>query len=246
MNKQNKEKLYIFDYNLIFINVLSVVILIITGYFTWCLIRLKGLDIRGFIDDLKVFNLFWYLLIMVAWLVTHEIIHGLFYIINGANKENITYGVALEKGIFYCKCGEFINKKNIILSVIAPFVIIGVITYVIGFVINSWLLIFLSVINIVGAAGDLAMFTFFLKRDKNLKFKELGDSTRFCLQTKEDLTKKKFISVKLKKIVEDEREILEEKQQLINISKDSKYILIFFGGLIALNLLLSLILMFID
>ena len=135
--------------------------------------------------------------VMFLWMVLHEIIHGIFYIIGGAKKENITYGAALEKGIFYCRCGEYISKRTLMGSLMAPFTIIGVITLIIGFITKQWWLVVLSGINIGGAGGDLCMFFFFLKRKDDVKFMEYGDSSYFSLKTEEDLVNQKFRCVRI-------------------------------------------------
>lgn len=240
--KDKKVKTYIVEYNMVYIMILSVVLLIIPVLMTWAYYRFTSASVDFNLDNLSgVVSYTLLFVLMILWMVLHEIIHGIAYQVNGAKKENITFGVALEKGIFYCKCGEFINKKNIIISLLSPFILIGVITLIIGYLINSFTLIFLSIVNISGAAGDLAMFGFFIKQDKDLRFKELGDSTTFCLKTKDDLSNKKFISVRIKKVVTDEKEIEEEKSKKINITKASWVILIVFILLIVLDFVLSLI-----
>ena len=240
--KDKKVKTYIVEYNMVYIMILSVVLLIIPVLMTWAYFKFTSASFDFNFDNLSGFVSYTLLFVlMILWMVLHEIIHGIAYQVNGAKKENITFGVALEKGIFYCKCGEFINKKNIIISLLSPFILIGVITLIIGYLINSFTLIFLSIVNISGAAGDLAMFGFFIKQDKDLRFKELGDSTTFCLKTKDDLSNKKFISVRIKKVVTDEKEIEEEKSKKINITKASWAILIVFILLIVLDFVLSLI-----
>ncbi len=241
---KNKEKVnrYIFEYNMGFITILSVVLLVVPILPLVILSIDFSLELN-FDNPIMLFvgyvGLF---ILMFVWMIIHEIIHGVSYRLNGASKDGVTYGVALEKGIFYCKCSEFINRKNILISVIMPFLLIGVVTYVIGILIHSWILIILSIINISGAAGDISIFFFFLKQDKDVKFKELGDSTTFCLETKEKQEDKKYIVVKLKEVVESENQIMEEKSKFLNISKASKGILIAFFLFIAVMALLLLVL----
>lgn len=241
MKKDNRNK-YIFEYKMGYITCLSILLLVIPILLTLLYYNFTNHSINIDIDDSKL--MFAYVLffaLILLWMVIHEIIHGIAYYVNGARKENITFGVALEKGIFYCKCGEFIDKKNIIISLLSPFILIGVITLIIGCLANSIILITLSIVNISGAAGDLAMFGFFIKQDKNIRFKELGDSTTFCLETVEDLSNKKFLSVKLKKVVVDEKEVEEEKSKKVSITKASWIILIVFIILILIDFILALI-----
>ena len=65
------------------------------------------------------------------------------------------------------------------------------------------------------------MFFFFIRRDKDFRFKELEDSTTFCLETTEDFIGKKFMAVKLKKVIANEKEVKENKSKLITVTKAS-------------------------
>lgn len=232
--KSKRAKKYLFEYNLVFINILSVFILIAIMLLTYFIEVNRS---NGFLENFGLFllnnvdcsSMNYKMIAMMAlvviamafWLILHEIIHGIFYRLSGAKKEAISYGVVLEKGILYCKCSDYVTKSNVLISVIAPFLLIGVVTYVIGMVFNLGWLVFLSILNICGAAGDLAMFFFFIRRDKDFKFKELEDSTTFCLETTEDFIGKKFMAVKLKKVIANEKEVKENKSKLITVTKAS-------------------------
>ena len=174
------------------------------------------------------FYMLLFFFLFILWAVLHEIIHAISYIVMGANKNNISFGVVLEKGIFFCKCGEDIDKKNIMMSVMAPFFWIGIVTGIISILIGSHLLLFLSAFNIIGASGDLTMFFFFIKRNKDIKFREVGDSTTFILTTSEDLTNRKFLGIKSIKLIDKDEYNEKENNKFINITKFSKgFILIY-------------------
>lgn len=253
MKKSNNLNKYLFEYNLITINILSVFILFISFGINSLIEKIlridfmetTGINVLENVPDselnIKLFSFCVIVFVVVIlWFILHEIIHGIAYRVMGARKEDITYGVVLEKGIFYCKCGGFVNKACILISVIAPFLFIGVFTYIIGVVFNLGWLVYLSLLNIIGASGDLAMLSFFIFRDKDIRFRELDDSTTFCLETTEDLTNKKFLFVKLKAIL-DKDIVTDTKNKLINITKTSMFI--FIGCFVLL--IVSLILMFI-
>lgn len=231
MKKDVKLNRYLFEYRLLPINILSVFVLTICLVLTTMIEKKLGfrfVDSLGFTNlshESKIifFDIICFIVIL-GWFILHEIIHGVAYRIMGAKKDNVSYGVVLEKGIFYCKCNDYVNKSCILVSVLAPFVVIGVVTYILGIIFNFGWLVYLSIINIMGACGDLAMFSFFVFRDKDIRFKELDDSTTFCLETTEDLTKKKFLFVKLKKVLEDDIKN-DTKNKFINITKPSIFIL---------------------
>lgn len=236
MARESKGKKYLFEYNLSFVNILSILIFLVMILFTYVI----GLtfDISFFKDyGLLLFNVsngegstlalaattLISVIVLMFWFVLHEIIHGLAYLMCGVKKENITFGVVLEKGILYCRCNEFVSKKTILISCLAPFIVIGVVTYVIGIIFNLGFLVLISVFNICGAAGDLAMFGFFLGRRNDVKFRELDDSTTFCLETKEDLVNNSFLAVKLKKVMNNKElaELKDDKTKMVNITKFS-------------------------
>ena len=230
-------KAYYFEYKMGFMLTVSTIITVIA-------MILPGYLMYYFWEDDHLFTLFTkdisYLIIafvvVFLWMVLHEILHGTFYILGGAKRKNITYGAALEKGIFYCRCGEYVNKKTIMMSLMAPFTIIGVITLIIGWITKQWWLVMLSGINIGGAGADLCMFFFFLKRNADVKFMEYGDSSIFSLKTSEELDKKNFLAVK--QIDKSKVPSNDNKVRLV-VSKGSWIYLLIIVALFAIALLLN-------
>ena len=123
-------------------------------------------------------------------------IHAIGFYISGVKRKNIVYGANLEKGIFYCMCKEEISKKGIMISLFFPFIFIGIITLVIGLVINSPYLIILSLLNIAGCAGDISMIISFIKLP-DFSYLDLDDCTGFVLVSENDLSKYKLFGVDL-------------------------------------------------
>jgi len=236
MARERKE--YFFEYKMGFMltvsTIITVVGMILPGYLMYFFWGDKHL-FTFFTSN--IYRLIIAFVVVFLWMVLHEIIHGLFYILGGAQRKNITYGAALEKGIFYCRCGEYINKKTIMMSLMAPFTIIGVITLIIGWITKQWWLVMLSGINIGGAGGDLCMFFFFLKRDADVNFMEYGDSATFSLKTAEDLDNKKFLSVKL---IDKEKVPKNDNTHRLVVSKGSWVYFIILIVLFGLCLLLNL------
>lgn len=182
-----------------------------------------------------------FIVVMLLWFVLHEIIHGLFYVIGGAKKENISYGCALEKGIFFCKCNNNITKKNAMLSLMAPFTIIGVITLIISFLIGDYALLILSVFNLNGACADLCVFYFFSKLPNDVLFREVGDTSTFVLTTKEDLTKNKYLGIKSIRLLKEGELPPEKVKKRINITKGSKPILIILLVLLIIYIIFDIV-----
>lgn len=245
MEKSNKKE-YILEYDLVYVNILSIIVAGIMIGLTVFLCKLfpKVGDtlINVINDDHIMITYAVFFVVMILWMVLHEIIHSIGYQVMGAKKENIVFGAALEKGVFYCKCKEYINKKCIMVSLLSPLVIIGILTYILGFIINSSWLIFLSIINISGAAGDIMMFNFFRKQKDDVEFKEMGFSSPFCLRTSDELVAKKFRGIKSIREVTDPKETIEAPEKKITISKASWVFIIGFLALLGLMVGLQVLL----
>lgn len=241
MEKNNKKE-FVLEYDMMFVNVLSIVIMIICGLVTVLILKLGNFNLEEILileDESK----FWFMYmvffgVLILWMVLHEIIHYVAYQVGGAKGENLVFGVSLENGVFYCKCKEYISKKCIMLSLLSPFILIGIVTYIIGFLIKSPSLVLLSIFNISGASGDLMMFFFFLKQKDDIEFKELGFSSPFCLRTSDDLINKKFLGIKTIREPKSEAEINEGKEKKITISKFSMGCLVVFVLLFVFSLVM--------
>ena len=218
MNSTSK-KTYVYKMNLVTANVLCILILIL---FTVIAVYFK-------INVFKMNNWFLVFLLMVLYLMLHELLHGLGYFIGGTKREYITYGIELEKGIFYAMAYSKLTKKNILISLVMPFIFIGVITYIIGIIFNIPLLVFLSIVNISGAAMDLAMFFYFLRLPKNFTYSESGNPDEFVIISSDDLSKKKSIFLNLKEVKKyNEKDFKFNDIKKIKITKASIIMLIVF------------------
>lgn len=162
--------------------------------------------------------------LIIPYLLLHEFLHAIAYVINGANYKNITYGIHFEKGIMCCLCKQNISKKNILISLLFPFVLTGLVTYVIGFLINSPVLIWLSVLNMTGSSADLIMF-FDLLRIKNFEYAEFDNPVAFGIYTTQDLSHKKLFGLKY---IGKTNELLQKDLKKFYISRISVIIILMF------------------
>lgn len=178
---KTSKKAYTYKMKLVPANILGVIIFVILIVLTYFL------NINIMVDG----NFFIILLVMILYLMLHEVMHGLGYFLGGTKLRNIAYGIKLEQGILYCQSFQEITKKNILLSLQMPFMTIGVITYIIGVIYSLNFLVLLSIINLVGASMDLVMFFYILKLPKNITYSESGEPDEFILISDEDLTKYK-------------------------------------------------------
>lgn len=176
-------------------------------------------------------------LAMVFWFILHEIIHGIaFYLWDYKRGKKISFGAALEKGVLYCMCKTRISKSNIIVAIIAPLLVIGFITNIIGLLTGNMLLIFLSIFNYSGAAGDISMLYSISKMPKDIQYVDLDDPTSFTILTKSDLSKKKYFALELVDHGKDSKDLVAKTYPTIKISKASWIVLAIF---IAIGLFIS-------
>ena len=112
-----------------------------------------------------------FLVYMVLWMFLHEILHGIgFMCFKEVSNKNVVFGAKLEKGVFYCMCKQLISKKIILTALLAPLVLIGIITLIIAIIFNLPTLALLSLFNISGAIGDIMMSIMFF----NMPFVAMG------------------------------------------------------------------------
>lgn len=222
-----KKKYYIFKMNMTILNLFSILLILVCCLIFYLIYQKASLQI---FDSIYIPLIILY----VPYLVLHELLHSLGYVLFGADFKNITYGMHLEKGVLCCLCKQNINKRNILYSLMFPFFFIGIITFIIGLIINSPLLITLSLANISGCSGDIIMFYHLIKL-KDFSFSEYDDPTSFGLFTNRDLSNKKMFGLNY---VEIKNKLNRSINKKIVISKKSVIFLTLFYILIIITLLI--------
>ena len=214
-----KNKYYTYQLDMIYLNILSIVIFVIV----WLLVLMLGGREYLFSSD----SVGYLIILMILWLMLHEVIHGIgFGIFKSVNKKNICFGMALEKGVFYCMCKQKISKRVILTSLLFPFTFIGVITLIIGMLIQSYYLVMLSILNIAGAVGDLVMTVYFLKAPGDIVYLDLDDPTSFTVLSYSDLSNMHVCGVKLVESgIYDDKMVAHDKRRIV-ISRASYVILV--------------------
>ena len=213
---------------MVFLNILAIFIFIITLIFVY----LIGYDNYSAFDDYGLVMLAF----LILWMILHEILHGIgFMIFREVKLKNITYGIALEKGVFYCMCKQKISKKVILTSLLFPLTIIGIITLFIGIKMDNSLLVLLSIYNIMGASGDIIMTCFFLFCPNDIIYLDLDDCTSFTVLSKSDITSIKVPGIKLVDSgIYDNKMTSKDKRHIV-ISKTSFIILLVIFIIILIN-----------
>lgn len=181
----SKKKYYLFQLKTTELNVVSIILIALMYLITIALEIPFDLGKREFAITFAF---------MIPYFLLHEILHSVSYVLNGAEFKKVTYGAHLEKGVLCCLCKQNITRRNILCSLLFPFIFIGVVTYIIGALTNNSVLMLLSIMNISGCSGDLMMFIA-LSQLKNYEYSEYDDPTSFGLYISEDLSDKKFFGI---------------------------------------------------
>ena len=215
----NKEKYYTYKLDLNILNVLALILFVAVSLIVLLIEHNDNYQITYSL------NLFIYIFF---WLILHELLHGIgFAISKDVDIKNITFGIALEKGVFYCMCKQNISKKVILTSLLFPLTIIGIITLIIGLIINNFNLVFLSLLNITSAIGDIIMTIYFVKAPKDITYLDLDDCTSFTVISKSNLSNIKVPGIKLIKTgIYDKNKMYSKNKQKLTITKPSYIILI--------------------
>lgn len=110
---------------------------------------------------------------MIVYLILHELVHGITMKHYGAKK--VKYGFT---GLYaFAGCEEYFTKRPYIVIALAPIVVWGVVlAAVCCFVPKSWfwLVYFIQIMNLSGAAGDLYVTYKFSKFPKDILIKDTG------------------------------------------------------------------------
>ena len=223
--KYTKRYYYMFKMNTYFLNGFSLVLIAFCCLFFYLLYGNNSINILRENMNIIVF-------LYIPYLVLHEQLHSLAYVIYGADFKNITYGVHLEKGILCCLCKQRIDKRNILHSLLYPFVIIGIITLIIGILVNYPVLVILSLTNIAGCSGDLVMF-YHLSKLNDFEFSEYNDPIAFGLFTKEDFSNLKMFGLDY---VGKKANLVRNDLRKVVVSKTSVILLIVFYLLMILTM----------
>lgn len=172
-------------------------------------------------------------IIMIGYFILHELLHYIGYLINkNVKNKDLCLGMCLEKGVMYCRCTNEISRTAVMISLLTPFIVIGIISLIISYIFDMPFLAFLSVSNIAGSYFDILMFIQMLKMPKDIKFAEYDECDAYYIISNKDLTNIKTNGISL---------VETDKYNKIKLkSKDNKRIEISIFSIIILIILVAL------
>lgn len=113
------------------------------------------------------------LLSVVLYMILHELIHGAAMKFYGTKK--VSYGFT---GLYaFAGSKDFYDKKSYIVIALAPIVLWGVVLAAINLFVPRewfWMVYFIQIMNVSGAAGDLYVTFKFLKMPKDILVQDSG------------------------------------------------------------------------
>ncbi len=119
---------------------------------------------------------------IVVYLVLHELVHGITMKICGTQK--VKYGFT---GLYaFAGSDDYYDKKSYIAIALAPVVVWGIVIAIINCFMPQewfWVVYFLQIMNISGAAGDMYVTCKFLKMPNDILVRDHGVGMRVYSKT---------------------------------------------------------------
>ena len=208
-------KYYKYELNMSIMNILSVVLFV--GFLA--IISINGYDITENI------NYSFYIIGIIFYLIFHEVLHGLGYSFFAKDKKNIKFGIALEKGVLYAACQEPLNKKQILISLMLPTLLLSVIALPVGLIFNlNWLVIF-SIINLGGSIADILMMILVIRAPKDVAYLDYNTDIGVYLISECDMSNLKSFGFILTDQGQENKKEIDKSIKRFYISKYSCIIL---------------------
>ena len=121
----------------------------------------------------SILSIVYFAISYIVLIVLHEACHLIGFVIFGKTSfSSLSYGVDLQKGMAYATTTARISNASMKKALLLPFWITGVIPTLIGFYMNSNLLILVGAFLIAGAVGDFAMYKELRKFPNNALVKD--------------------------------------------------------------------------
>jgi hypothetical protein len=115
--------------------------------------------------------------ILVAFLLVHEMIHGIYW----SKYTDAKINVILKSLYRVCYCDEPIKIKNYIIGLIMPAVILGMIPLIIGMIIGNIIVFGFGILFIVVGADDFMVIYLLRKENKNNWVKDMDKTIGFIV-----------------------------------------------------------------
>ncbi len=109
-----------------------------------------------------------FLALIISSIFAHELLHGFGWGILCKDKKSISYGVMWKQLTPYCACSEPLSFSKYMFGVLLPLIVLGVGLFLVSLAIESKLILYISVLNILSAGGDVTVSLMLLKHRKSI------------------------------------------------------------------------------
>jgi hypothetical protein len=101
------------------------------------------------------FSIFWMLIILIAGIVLHELIHGLVFLLFCKNGlKSIEFGIMWKYLAPYCHCKEPLPIRPYVIGALMPAIVLGFVPAGIGLFTGRFILLVFGMIFSIAAGGD--------------------------------------------------------------------------------------------
>lgn len=119
-------------------------------------------------------------LIFIAGVIIHELIHAIFFAFYAQNGfKSIKIGAVLKKGYAYCDCREIMHSNQFIVGLIMPMIILGIVPSIISIFIGSTGLLIFGIIFTGAGSGDILILSKIFKDRNSTWFENLPSISKW-------------------------------------------------------------------
>jgi len=228
---REREHKYLIQINNILVAILSLIVMICLSFFVyWFVTYYVSFDFETIKIDLinkygyDIFGFILYGLRYVGCILLIFILYELFRLII-IGRKNSSFVFRIEKGDIYSMCSKQIYKTRALLTLIIPFIILGILPIIGGLIFKNLYVLLVGVINVMFNVRDVIMFIMILSLNtKVLKYEDDINKDKVVLELRKDFSNYKNVLIKKVTKLED----YDNDDSLFVISKWSVLIVILF------------------
>lgn len=221
------EKYYKFSLNMKLANIIAGILSVLFIILLFVLVN----------NEVLIYHGYFIMSLYLMYMVLHELCHGLGYVLFVKDKSNIKFGAVLEKGVLYAMCQEKLTKKQIMISLLLPLLLLSVLVLPIAIIFKNADLFFLAGLNLIGSIGDIAMLKLISRMPSDIKYIDLDSEIGTYLLSKKDITKYQTKMLKYTESGKYSNSLIAKDIKKVHITKAS---LICFIMFILLDILIML------
>ncbi len=108
------------------------------------------------------------IVLIISSMFVHELLHGIGWGIFCKNKKSISFGVLWKQMTPYCACSEPLDCSKYLFGCLLPVLVLGVGLFLVSLTIESKLILYISVLNVLFAGGDTTISLMLFKYRKSI------------------------------------------------------------------------------